>query len=101
MQQYTPIQRSEICQLYVENNFSRLNVRREKKVKSTLSKTIKRLHERFMSSGIVGKPRYPNKKLQRRADENIVAVRASSAHHKHNVNVVLLNWASLFLGRGL
>nr|CAH7728865.1 unnamed protein product [Callosobruchus chinensis] len=82
MEQYTPIERAEIVQLYIENNFSIVKTQRawqkNKKVKSAPStNTIKRLHRRLLSSGTVANPRRPNKKRPRRSEESIAAEQAS------------------------
>nr|CAH7751173.1 unnamed protein product [Callosobruchus chinensis] len=94
-----PIERAEIVQLYIQNNFSIVKTqrawRKNKKVKSAPSKnTIKRLHGRFLPSGTVGNPRRPNKKRPRRSEETIAAVQASveaPRRHEHPVCVVLQN----------
>nr|CAI5843339.1 unnamed protein product [Callosobruchus analis] len=82
MEECTPIERAEIVQLCIKNNFSIVKTqrawRKNKKVKSAPAKnTIKRLHLRFLSSGTIANTRLPKKKRPRQSEETIAAIQAS------------------------
>lgn len=82
MEQFTPPERAEIVQLYIQNNFSIVKTqrafRKKNKVKSAPSKnTIKHLHQNFLSSGNLSNAKRPSRRRPRRSDENIEVVRAS------------------------
>ena len=82
MEQYTPRERSEIVEIYIQQNKSIMRTQRAfkklKNVKSAPSKnTIKRLYEKFSTGEALSNPKRPNKSRPRRSAENIAAVRAS------------------------
>ena len=82
MEQYTPRERSEIVEIYIQQNKSIVKTQRAfkklKNVKSAPSKnTIKRLYEKFSTGEALSNPKRPNKSRPRRSAENIAAVRAS------------------------
>ena len=84
MEQYTPKQRAEIVQLYIQNNFSIVLTKRAWKNKNKVKtspgdNTIRRLYAKFISSGSVGNASHLSRQRPRRSDENIGAVRASVA----------------------
>ena len=84
MEQYTPKQRAEIVQLYIENKFSIVLTKRAWKNKNKVKtspgdNTIRRLYAKFISSGSVGNASHLSRQRPRRSDENIDAVRASVA----------------------
>lgn len=82
METYTPKERAEIVQLYIQNNFSIVKTKRafraKNKVKSAPGdNTIRRLYAKFMNSGNVNNASHSSRQRTRRSDENIEAVRAS------------------------
>ena len=82
MEQYTPRERSEIVEIYIQQNKSIVKTQRAfkklKNVKSAPSKnTIKRLYEKFSTGEALSNPKTPNKSRPRRSAENIAALRAS------------------------
>ncbi|XP_037731463.1 uncharacterized protein LOC119562373 [Drosophila subpulchrella] len=82
MEQYAPRERSEVVEIYIQQNKSIVKTQRAfkklKNVKSAPSKnTIKRLYEKFTTGEALSNPKRPNKSRPRRSDENIAAVRAS------------------------
>ncbi|KAL7723793.1 hypothetical protein ACLKA6_000408 [Drosophila palustris] len=82
MEQYTPKERAEIVQLYIQNNFSIVKTKRafraKNKVKSAPGdNTIRRLYAKFVNSGNVSNANHSSRQRTRRSDENIEAVRAS------------------------
>ena len=82
MEQYTPRERSQIVEIYIQQKKSIVKTQRAYKklnnVKSAPSKnTIKRLYERFSTGDALSNPKRPNQNRPRRSDENIALVRAS------------------------
>ena len=78
MEQYTPRERSEIVEIYIQQNKSIVKTLKLKNVKSAPSKnTIKRLYEKFSPGEALSNPKRPNKSRPRRSAEKIAAVRAS------------------------
>ena len=82
MNQYTPRERSEIVEIYIQQKKSIVKTQRAfktlKNVRSAPSKnTIKRLYEKFSTGKALSNPKRPYKSRPRRSAENIAAVRAS------------------------
>ena len=79
IEQYTSRERSEIVEIYIQQNKSilktQLAFKKLKNVKSAPSKnTIKRLYEKFSTGEALSNPKRPNKSRPRRSAENIAAV---------------------------
>lgn len=82
MEQFTPKERAEIVQLYIQNNFSIVKTKRafrkKNKVKSAPGdNTIRRLYAKFVENGNLGNASHASRRRTKRTDENIEAVRAS------------------------
>ncbi|XP_058982446.1 uncharacterized protein LOC131804096 [Musca domestica] len=82
MNKYTPRERSEIVEIYIQQERSIVKTQRAfktlKNVRSAPSKnTIKRLYEQFSTGKALSNPKRPYKSRPRRSAENIAAVRAS------------------------
>ena len=82
MNQYTPRERSEIVEIYIQQKKSIVKTQRAfktlKNVRSAPSKnTIKRLYEKLSTGKALSNPKRPYKSRPRRSAENIAAVRAS------------------------
>lgn len=81
MEHYTPQQRAEIVQLYIQNNFSNVQTQRAFRKKFNVKsapdvKTIKKLYAKFISGGLRDAS-HASRKRTSRSRENIDAVRAS------------------------
>ena len=79
MQQYTPRERSEIVEIYIQQKKSIVKTQRAfknlKNVRSAPSKnTIKRLYEKFSTGEALSNPKRPNKSRPRRSAENIANI---------------------------
>jgi len=82
MEQYTPRERSQIVEIYIQQNKSIVKTQRAwrkiNKVKSAPSaNTLYRLYERFSTGEALTNPKRPNKVRPRRSDDNIALVQAS------------------------
>lgn len=82
MEQYTPRERSQIVEIYIQQNKSIVKTQRAwrkiNKVKTAPSATtLYRLYERFSTGEALTNPKRPNKKRPRRSDDNIALVQAS------------------------
>ncbi|KYN45034.1 hypothetical protein ALC56_00508 [Trachymyrmex septentrionalis] len=82
MEQYTPHERSQIVEIYIQQNKSIVKTQRAwrkiNKVKSAPSaNTLYRLYERFSTGEALTNPKRPNKVRPRRSDDNIALVQAS------------------------
>ena len=82
MEQYTPKERAEIVQLYIQNNFSivltQRAFRKKNKVKSApVKNTIKSLYAKFVNTGSLSNASHASRQRTSRSDKNIEAVRAS------------------------
>ncbi|KYN43117.1 hypothetical protein ALC56_02492 [Trachymyrmex septentrionalis] len=82
MEQYTPRERSQIVEIYIQQNKSIVKTQRAwrkiNKVKSAPSaNTLYRLYERFSTGEALTNPKRPNKVRPRRSDDIIALVQAS------------------------
>ena len=82
MEQYTPRERSQIVEIFIQQNKSIVKTQRAwrkiNKVKSAPSaNTLYRLYERFSTGEALTNPKRPNKMRPRRSDDNIALVQAS------------------------
>lgn len=82
MEQYTPIERAQIVELYIKNNYSIVKTQREFRAKNLVrsapaKNTIKSIYQKFRNTGTVSNARRPNRTRTMRSDQNIERVRAS------------------------
>lgn len=82
MDRYTPKERAEIVQLYIQNNFSIVQTQREyrkiKKVKTAPTDvTIRRFYAKFIDHGNLNDASHASRMRTSRSDENIALVQAS------------------------
>ena len=81
MEQYT-LERGQIVELYIKNNQSIVKTQREfcakfKSRSAPAKNTIKKIYEKFTSTGYLGNSKKPNKPKPKRSHENIERVRRS------------------------
>ena len=82
MEQYTPLERTPIADLYIKNNYSIVKTQREFKAKfkwrSALAKnTVKKIYEEFTLTAYLGNNKKPNRPKLKRSDDKIDSVRCS------------------------
>ena len=76
MEQYTPLERVQIVELSIKNNYSIVKIQREFRPKlnsrsAFVKNTIKKIYEKFTSTVYLGNNKKPNKSKAKCSDENI------------------------------
>lgn len=82
MEQYTPLERAKIVELYIKNNYSNVKTQREfRKIYGSRTvpavNTIKAIYHKFSTTAYLGNKKRPTQSRPRRSDENIDRVRKS------------------------
>jgi len=87
MDNYTPLERAKIVELYIKNNYSIVKTQREFRKNfgsrsAPAKNTIKRIYEKFSNTAYLGNKKRPEKPRPKRSDENIDRVRRSIEENK-------------------